>query len=80
VVQIKNGIPFTKLKVQHRMRPCMADLLRLSIYKDLEDHASVQNYENMVGVEKNMYFINHTEPEDEDLDGKSKVSAAILLS
>lgn len=62
------------------MRPCMADLLRLSIYKDLEDHASVQNYENMVGVEKNMYFINHTEPEDEDLDGKSKVSAAILLS
>jgi len=73
-MQIENRIPYARLKVQHRMRPQIADLLRLSIYKDLEDHANVEERENIVGVRSNLYFITHKEREDSMRDGKSKVS------
>ena len=55
---IEAGVPYNRLSVQHRMRPEISKLLRL-IYDGLEDHESVMKYENIRGVSKNVFFINH---------------------
>jgi len=47
---IKNGLPYHQLKVQHRMRPCISSLLVPHIYKELRDHESVNNYDNIKGI------------------------------
>ena len=52
------GIQCEKLSVQHRMRPEIAALMK-HIYEDLENHESVDKYEDIKGVKKNMFFINH---------------------
>ena len=46
------GIPCERLSVQHRMRPEIAALMK-HIYQDLENHESVQNYEDIKGIKKN---------------------------
>jgi len=55
------------------MRPHIADLLRLNIYEHLKDHESVHEYEDIVGVAKNVFFVTHTHHEDHVADGRSKV-------
>ena len=61
---VNSGMRCHQLSTQHRMRPEIARLMRF-IYKDLQDHESVHKYENVKGVSKNIYFINHRFPEDE---------------
>ena len=56
------GIQCERLSVQHRMRPEIAALMK-HIYEDLEDHASVEKYENIKGMKKNMFFIDHSQLE-----------------
>lgn len=51
------------LTTQYRMRPEFANLIRPTIYKDLLDDDSVKQYPNVKGMAKNLYFIDHTEPE-----------------
>jgi superfamily I DNA and/or RNA helicase len=51
---IRNGMPFCQLKLQHRMRPTISSLIVPHIYKELEDHESVKNYENIRGF----YLLN----------------------
>ena len=53
------GIQSERLSVQHRMRPEIAALMK-HIYKDLENHESVEKYEDIKGMKKNMFFINHS--------------------
>ena len=53
------GIQCERLSVQHRMRPEIADLIK-HIYNDLENHESVEKYEDIKGVKKNMFFIDHS--------------------
>ena len=57
------GIPCQRLSVQHRMRPEIAALMK-HIYDDLENHRSVEEYENIKGMKKNLFFINHSHSED----------------
>jgi superfamily I DNA and/or RNA helicase len=38
---LKNGVPYERLRTQHRMRPEVSCLLKPHIYEDLEDHPSV---------------------------------------
>ena len=57
------GIQCEMLNVQHRMRPEIAALMR-HIYDDLENHESVEEYEDIKGMKKNMFFINHNYMED----------------
>lgn len=52
------GVQYEQLSVQHRMRPEIAALLK-HIYEDLENHESVEHYEDIKGLTKNMFFINH---------------------
>lgn len=46
---IKNNLPYSQLKQQHRMRPCISSLLVPHIYKQLIDHPSVSQYEPVKG-------------------------------
>ena len=60
---INNGMYCPILRVQHRMRPEISSLIAPSIYNNLQDHKSVQQYESIKGVRKNVFFIDHTSPE-----------------
>ena len=57
------GIQCERLSAQHRMRPEIAALMK-HIYKDLENHESVEKYEDIKGMKKNMFFINHSHLEE----------------
>ncbi|XP_020600662.1 NFX1-type zinc finger-containing protein 1-like isoform X1 [Orbicella faveolata] len=57
------GIQCERLSVQHRMRPEIAALMK-HIYDDLENHESVEKYEDIKGMKKNMFFISHSHLEE----------------
>ena len=59
-----NGMPFERLRLQHRMRPEISKMLE-HIYKNpkLENHESVMNFDNIKGVARNMFFVDHAESE-----------------
>lgn len=69
---VVNGMHCTKLQCQHRMRPDFVQLLVPHIYESLSSHASVQKYENVVGVSRNLFFVNHGHQESGVEDGKSR--------
>ena len=60
------------LDCQHRMRPQISMLAKLFYNHPIYDHELVDEYPNVVGMKKNVFFINHKEPESELLDLKSK--------
>ncbi|XP_027002552.1 NFX1-type zinc finger-containing protein 1 [Tachysurus fulvidraco] len=68
---VKVGFPFVRLNYQHRMRPDIARLLTPHIYSELENHASVLEYENIKGIFTNIYFIDHKAHEEGIRDGRS---------
>lgn len=53
---IKNQMEYYQLKQQHRMRPCISSLLVPHIYKQLLDHPSVMEYEDVKGKLKIAHF------------------------
>ena len=69
---INNGQNVVTLENQHRMRPDISSVMR-HIYPKLKDHSSVLNYDQIRGVEANIFFIDHRQPEmgDEELKSKS---------
>ena len=73
---INNGFEHVTLEKQHRMRPEISSLLCPSIYEKLEDAENVKKYDPVVGVGKDLFFIEHTHPEEpnEFSDMKSHVN------
>ena len=69
---IRNGIPYNSLKYQHRMRPEMTHLIRPLIYRELFDHPSVFLYEDVRGMRKNMFFLDHSHYEKKCEERMSK--------
>ena len=67
------GIQCEMLNVQHRMRPEIATLMK-HIYNDLENHESVEKYEDIKGMKKNMFFINHKYMEESSNQSHSHVN------
>lgn len=57
-------IPLSQLNIQRRMRPDIADLLRRSMYPSLEDHPSIRDLPNVVGMRQNLFWLNHGHLED----------------
>lgn len=55
---INMGLPYVRLEKQHRMRPEVAQLLH-SLYEKLDDNENVLEYEDVMGLEKNVYFVSH---------------------
>ncbi|CAG0923232.1 unnamed protein product [Notodromas monacha] len=80
---LKNRVPFERLRLQHRMRPEISNLIKFNIYEDLQDHESVSSYDDILGVDKNVFFVSHNIPEESNEDLKSKsneVEAKFLLA
>lgn len=63
---VLNGMHCNVLDLQHRMRPEIAELIVPAIYPHLENANVVQNYPDIRGVEKSLFFITHSEPEHKD--------------
>ena len=70
---IKNGVAYSKLKTQHRMRPEISKLLVPHIYSELVDHPTVFHFPTIRGISANMFFLNHEELESE-VPGNSKAN------
>ncbi|XP_034531554.1 NFX1-type zinc finger-containing protein 1 isoform X2 [Notolabrus celidotus] len=68
---VKMEVPFVRLNYQHRMRTEIARLLTPHIYSELENHPSVLEYENIKGLDSNMFFVEHKQLEGNIKDGKS---------
>lgn len=62
------------LRVQHRMRPEIAQLIVPSIYPSLENHASVLEYPHIRGMTCDVFFLTHMEQEIGDSEGKSHLN------
>lgn len=56
--------PFTLLTVQRRMRPEIADLVRIPLYPSLEYHPTVQNYPQVPGMYYPLYWLDHSQNEE----------------
>ena len=54
-----NDFRVISLRVQHRMRPQVADLIRPCIYSNLVDHVTVTEYDDINGVGKSLFAIDH---------------------
>ncbi|XP_071505637.1 NFX1-type zinc finger-containing protein 1-like [Diadema antillarum] len=78
---VNNGFPYTQLQIQHRMRPQIADIMRKHFYDVLDDHDSVKEFGNIQGVTKNMFFIDHAQPEEciEDIQSHFNLHEAKFL-
>ncbi|XP_069390104.1 NFX1-type zinc finger-containing protein 1 isoform X2 [Paralichthys olivaceus] len=63
---VKMGLPFVRLTNQHRMRPEIARLLTPHIYAELENHPSVFQFDNIKGLNTNLFFVEHEHPEHTD--------------
>ena len=61
---VKNGMPFERLRLQHRMRPEISKMLEhIYVNPKLENHESVMNFDNIKGVSRNVFFVDHNESE-----------------
>ncbi|KAL9018263.1 MAG: hypothetical protein Q9185_004429 [Variospora sp. 1 TL-2023] len=56
-------VPVSKLKLQRRMHPDVADLMRVSLYPFLEDHPSTSRLP-IAGMAHRTFWLDHQEPED----------------
>ncbi|EYC20785.1 hypothetical protein Y032_0021g423 [Ancylostoma ceylanicum] len=57
---VKNGYPFSNLKVQHRMNPDITEnIIRPYFYPELIDDASVLEYPPVPGMDKRCFFWMH---------------------
>jgi hypothetical protein len=60
--------PVAQLNVQRRMRPEISQLIR-SVYPKLEDHESVLSLPSVVGMQNNLFWLDHRRDEDSRDDG-----------
>jgi superfamily I DNA and/or RNA helicase len=56
-------VPHTTLNLQHRMRPEISSLVRNLTYPELEDAAKTQGRAHLRGLQDNVIFVSHNEPE-----------------
>ncbi|KAL5337619.1 hypothetical protein BJX70DRAFT_409080 [Aspergillus crustosus] len=60
--------PVAQLNVQRRMRPEISQLIR-RVYPNLEDHGSVATLPDVVGMQNNLFWLDHRYDEDMRDDG-----------
>jgi hypothetical protein len=57
------GLPFSTLETQRRMHPSIAQLIRDTLYPQIEDAESVSSYPEVVGMRRRLFWLDHREPE-----------------
>ena len=66
-VRPKHGapeLPYCSLKTQRRMHPSISELVRSTLYPQLEDHESVSKHPEVEGMRNRLYWLDHNKPED----------------
>lgn len=56
-------VPFESLATQRRMHPSISQLVRKTLYPDLNDDPSVRDYPTISGVRRRLFWLDHTEEE-----------------
>ena len=56
-------VPVSVLEIQRRMHPSIAQLVRDTLYEKLQDHESVNDYPEVFGLGKRLFWLDHQEPE-----------------
>ena len=59
------SMPVAQLNVQRRMRHDISTLIRETIYDNLIDHPSTMQLPDVVGIRKNVFWLDHVNMEDE---------------
>ncbi|KDQ62856.1 hypothetical protein JAAARDRAFT_202408 [Jaapia argillacea MUCL 33604] len=67
-----SGLPMSQINVQRRMRPSISHLIRTILYPNLADHDVVLEYPTVQCMQSNVFFLNHTNPENSGEDSVSK--------
>ncbi|KAG9293587.1 hypothetical protein G9A89_005590 [Geosiphon pyriformis] len=57
-------LPLSQLTTQRRMRPEISDLIRNTLYRDLEDDDVTKKYPKVHGAQHNVFFIEHGHSQD----------------
>ncbi|CDW86153.1 UNKNOWN [Stylonychia lemnae] len=68
---VKSDFKYTTLTNQRRMRPEISQLVKF-LYPKLTDDARVKLYPNIRGIEKNLFFMTHSQQEASDDNIQSK--------
>lgn len=71
---IVGGINYSKLETQMRMRPIISDLVKQTIYQEIKDSDNDESYPAVIGMETNLFCLNHKNPEKTDHDKTSKIN------
>ncbi|EED11898.1 nonsense-mediated mRNA decay protein, putative [Talaromyces stipitatus ATCC 10500] len=57
------GLPYSTLQTQRRMHPSIAQLVRETLYPQLQDAPSVSDYPQVRGIRKILFWLDHRELE-----------------
>ncbi|KAL2877478.1 hypothetical protein SGCOL_007222 [Colletotrichum sp. CLE4] len=57
------SIPFSVLDTQRRMHPSIAELVRSTLYPSLSDSENVQDYPEVPGMARRLFWLHHESPE-----------------
>jgi hypothetical protein len=57
-------LPLSTFKTQRRMHPSIAELVRVPLYPELQDHPSVVEYPEVDGMRDSLFWLDHREKED----------------
>ena len=60
----RRPFPVAQLNVQRRMRPEIATLIRNTVYPRLSDHDNTRTLPDVVGMRKNIYWLDHDNVEE----------------
>jgi len=70
---IVRGFPHQTLQRQHRMRPEISSLIRFLTYPNLVDASKTKGRPGIRGLQQNVIFVNHREPELEIKGAKERL-------
>ncbi|KAI7969203.1 hypothetical protein EIK77_006108 [Talaromyces pinophilus] len=57
------AVPYSTLQTQRRMHPSIAELVRETLYPQLQDAPSVSEYPFVKGIRRRLFWLDHREPE-----------------
>ena len=62
---LSNGqsFPTSRLDIQRRAHPVLADIMRATLYPSLEDAPSTKSYPRVAGMAERLYWLDHRHPE-----------------
>ncbi|KAK6397849.1 hypothetical protein LTR65_005097 [Meristemomyces frigidus] len=60
----ERALPFVTLETQRRMHPLISQLIRSTLYRNLQDAPSVAEYPEVSGMRHRLFWLDHKQKED----------------